>query len=245
MGKSAIRSSSLSGTRQEAEDVISSQNENQKGKGVATGQEPTLIMMDAKPFGMVADTSITNGLLGLDWALVELVGDTPSQVNEYLYDNKVSSIHGIARTLPSRSPVLAILARGTTSGIILGTSVSMRLPGSRKMCEVWTVNLNEPIGMYCYFHPLTCTRQQPILTISTEEGDCGALVINPSNGNVYGHIVAGNIGTGFAYVIPFYQTQIEICRKLGSKSKPTFVTAGDYSRWMSLNLWWLNPLPVH
>ena len=147
MGKPAIRSSSLSGTRQEAEDVTSSQNENQKGKGVAIGQEPTLSMMNAKPFVVIATTSIRNGSLGLDWALVELIGDKPSQVNEYLHDNKVSSIHGIAMTLPSRSPVLAILARGSTSGMILGTSVSMRLPGSRKMCEVWTVNLNEPIGM--------------------------------------------------------------------------------------------------
>lgn len=154
MSKSAIRSSSLPRTRQEAEDVTSSQNENQKGKGVATGQEPTLSMMDAKPFGMIAATSISNGLLGLDWALVELIGDKPSQVNEYLYDNKVSSIHGIARTLPSRSPVLAILARSSISGMILGTSVSMRLPGSRKMCEVWTVNLSEPIGMAIFIHCL-------------------------------------------------------------------------------------------
>jgi hypothetical protein len=191
-------------------------------------------MMDAKPFGMIAATSIHKGLLGLDWALVVLSGDTPSQVNEYLYDNKAASIHGIARTLPSRSPVLAILAQGSTSGMILGTSVSMRLPGSRKMCEVWTVNLNEPIGMYGYSYPLTCTWQQPILTTSTEEGDSGALVINPSNGNVYGHIVAGNIGTGFAYIIPFYQTQLEICRHLGRKSKPTFATAEEYTRWKSL-----------
>ena len=100
------------------------------------------------------------------------------------------------------------------------------------MCEVWTVNLSEPIGMYGYSHPLTCTRQRPTLTISTEEGDCGALVINPSNGLVYGHIVAGNIGTGFAYVIPFYQTQLEICKTLGSK--PTFATAEEYTRWKSL-----------
>jgi len=190
--------------------------------------------MNAKPFVVIATTSIRNGSLGLDWALVELIGDKPSQVNEYLHDNKVSSIHGIAMTLPSRSPVLAILARGSTSGMILGTSVSMRLPGSRKMCEVWTVNLNEPIGMYGYTHPLTCTRQRRILILSTEEGDCGALVINPSNGHVYGHIVAGNIGTGFAYIIPFYHTQLEICRQLGSKSKPTFATAEDYRRWMSL-----------
>jgi hypothetical protein len=151
MGKSAIRSSSLSRTRREAEDVTSSQIENQKGKGVATGQKPTLSMMDAEPFGIIAASSISNGSLGLDWALIEL-GNMHSQVNEYLYDNKVSSIHGIAGTLPSRSPVLAILARSSISGMILGKSVSMRLPGSRKMCEVWTVNLNEPIGMAIFIH---------------------------------------------------------------------------------------------
>ena len=147
MGKPAIRSSSLSGTRQEAEDVTSSQNEKQKGKGVASSRDEMLRMMDGASFGLIVDTSISNGSLGLDWALVELIGDKPSQVNEYLYDNKVLSIHGIAMNLPSRSPVLAILAQGAIAGMILGTSVSMRLPGSRKMCEVWTVNLNEPIGM--------------------------------------------------------------------------------------------------
>jgi hypothetical protein len=39
------------------------------------------------------------------------------------------------------------------------------------------------------------------LIFSIEEGDYGSLVVDPSNGNVYGHIVAGNIGTGFAYIV--------------------------------------------
>ena len=66
MGELAIRSSSHFETRQEAEDVKSSQNEKQKGKGVASGQDQMLSMMDAAPFGTINKHWLNGFRLGTD-----------------------------------------------------------------------------------------------------------------------------------------------------------------------------------
>jgi hypothetical protein len=100
--------------------------------------------------GRIAHTSINNGLLGLDWALIEITDHSYVGLNSFWSNNKLSNISGFVEALTSRSPVLAITGRGPLAGTILGMAVSMRLPGSSKMCQVWTVNLNEPIGMVVY-----------------------------------------------------------------------------------------------
>lgn len=46
-------------------------------------------------------------------------------------------------------------------------------------------------------------------------GDCGSWVINAINGDIYGHIVAGDITSGLAYMIPAYKVFNDIELRFG------------------------------
>jgi hypothetical protein len=128
------------------------QTRNEKGKGVATVPRQDLDTFPAV-LGTTAFTSIVNGSLGLDWALIEIRDDGFLSVNTFSigdiaqHENRQVQISGLAQTLPtSRPPVLALVERGSLTGTISGTAISMRLPGSSKMCEVWAVHLGGNIG---------------------------------------------------------------------------------------------------
>jgi hypothetical protein len=128
------------------------QTRNEKGKGVATVPRQDLDIFAAL-LGTTAFTSIVNGSLGLDWALIEIRDDRFLSVNTFSmgdfaqHENRQVQISGLVQTLPtSRSPVLALVERDSLTGTISGTAVSMRLPGSSKMCEIWTVQLDGYIG---------------------------------------------------------------------------------------------------
>jgi hypothetical protein len=103
--------------------------------------------------GTTAFTSIVNGSLGLDWALIEIRDDVFLSVNTFSmgdsaqHENREVHISGLVQTLPTfRSPVLALVERDSLTGTISGTAVSVRLPGSSKMYEIWTVQLDGNIG---------------------------------------------------------------------------------------------------
>ena len=40
-----------------------------------------------------------------------------------------------------------------------------------------------------------------LITVKSEHGDCGSWIVDPENGNLYGHVVAGYPKTGMAYII--------------------------------------------
>jgi hypothetical protein len=232
MGRNVTSLSSSPATSQE--EPGKPQTRNEKGKGVATVPRQDLDIF-APLLGTTAFTSIVNGSLGLDWALIEIRHDGFLSVNTFSmgdfaqHENRQVQISGLVQTLPtSRSPVLALLERDSLTGTIFGTAVSVRLPGSSKMCEIWTVQFDGNIGTTPP-PPLTvfpCLWNRDSNIFSIEQGDCGSLVVDPSNGNVYGHIVAGNIGTGFAYIVPAYHTQQDINERFGNKFK--FATTEDY-----------------
>jgi hypothetical protein len=132
----------------------SSPTTNEKGKSVAIDHTPALHTLPARIFGKIEGTSIENGSLGLDWALVNTdnadieIFDCNTFVAPTTDGGQIlARLSGIVDSLPSRSPVYALTERGELPGMILGTAVSMRLPGASKMCEVWTVQLREPIGI--------------------------------------------------------------------------------------------------
>jgi hypothetical protein len=76
----------------------------------------------------------------------------------------------------------------------------MRFPHSKNFQKVYTVRLDGTIV----------------------DGDCGSLVINHANGDLYGHIIAGSSGTGAAYIIPATQVFENLEQRLGGAvSLPT------------------------
>lgn len=48
-------------------------------------------------------------------------------------------------------------------------------------------------------------------------GDCGSWVVNAQNGDIFGHIVAGDITSGLAYIIPAYKVFDDIELRFGSR----------------------------
>jgi hypothetical protein len=143
-------------TGPEADSSGSMENRISKEKGVQ--EHPTLLL------GIIKATSIENSSLGLDWALIDIDYDQIDSVNEFWIreatgqtralrsspnrQDKCIHINALSQSLSPRCSVLALTGRGAPiPGTISGTLVSMRLPGSTEMCEVWNVQLDGPIGM--------------------------------------------------------------------------------------------------
>jgi hypothetical protein len=55
------------------------------------------------------------------------------------------------------------------------------------------------------------------LTLSTEYGDSGSWIIDPSSGSLCGYIATGDPCTSIAYIIPAYQAFSDIEQRLGRK----------------------------
>ena len=58
--------------------------------------------------------------------------------------------------------------------------------------------------------------------------------MDPLNGNIYGHVVAGDIKSGCAYIIPTYQVQKDIYNRFGTEF--TIATTEDYVKSQLLHL---------
>jgi hypothetical protein len=208
----------------------------EKGKGVQQHQNLRL--------GKIWQTSIENNSLGLDWALIEIDNDQFQAVNQFsvekstyfdidnseaLISSQDSRYHllqvkGIVQKLLPRPFVLAVTGRGAPlAGTTSGTIVSMRLPGATNMCEIWNVQFNGMIGKTI----ILCLANVEV-TFLLEQGDCGSFVVDPNSGNLYGHIVAGNIGSGFVYIMPACKTQLNITQRFSSMF--TLPTTDEYKQ---------------
>ena len=53
------------------------------------------------------------------------------------------------------------------------------------------------------------------LSSKTEKGDCGSWVLDPTNGNWLGHIIAGRPGTSVAYIVLARDIVKDISNQLG------------------------------
>jgi hypothetical protein len=163
------------------------------------------------PFGYICWSSLINGDIGLDWALIRL--EQPWRVSENIVsldkdtsvkvgaENSLIHIEEIAVEGPVGRNVLAITGMsGVISGVMSQSPTFMKMPYSKSFQEMWTVRLNENIcgslQDVLFFPPLKT------LTDTPGPGDSGAWVIHPSTGNFYGHIVAGCPGSGIAYITP-------------------------------------------
>ncbi|OCL13031.1 hypothetical protein AOQ84DRAFT_270963, partial [Glonium stellatum] len=89
--------------------------------------------------------------------------------------------------------VTATSSSGVLSGKLSATPSYMRLANGEVYQEVYTVTVNGVIS----------------------NGDCGSWVIDSKTGGLYGHIVAGNPGTGMAYIVPATQVIEDLQARLG------------------------------
>ncbi|OCK87672.1 uncharacterized protein K441DRAFT_491654, partial [Cenococcum geophilum 1.58] len=123
----------------------------------------------------------------LDYALIEVSVTSLLTFNEipildgtgtFLYPNRVVD------TGPKDTDIVTVTgSAGFLRGRLSGTK-SFRVGSAKGIIqELWTVELFGTLA----------------------DGDCGSWVVDAQSGDVYGHIVAGNTESGFAYVVPACQ----------------------------------------
>jgi hypothetical protein len=115
-----------------------------------------------------------------DWALITI---TCENVLEYLnstnWDLETVIPTGIAPRARARKVVAYIPSTGKLTGLLSLSSTYTRLPTSFSFEEVYRVQFEGPIA----------------------NGDCGSQVVDELTGELYGHIVAGCLSTGVAYIM--------------------------------------------
>jgi hypothetical protein len=133
----------------------------------------------------------------LDYALVELEGKYRDSSNEVACEpNGTQSwlrVRKVAEINSDFKIVTMTASLGLLSGRLHATASYMRQRNQRTLQELYSVHLDGKL----------------------EDGDCGSGVVNHDLGDLCGHIVAGKIGTGFAYIVPAKQVFEDIFNRLG------------------------------
>ena len=124
----------------------------------------------------------------LDYALVELDGEFRSGMNRmrsgkdvdqgWLSVRAVRDIH-VRKEETSISIATFTSSSGYLSGNLSAAPVYLRIGGASRLQEVFAVELEGSLA----------------------QGDCGSPIVDRIYGHFYGHIVAGTIGTGHAYMV--------------------------------------------
>jgi hypothetical protein len=132
----------------------------------------------------IGDTLIlsTNGPCPvLDYALLEI---SRSQLDKFSEDTLIK-LSAQVKKVPRASKVVAVTASGgIMPGQLLATPSFMRPPHSQSCQKLWTVKLQGALA----------------------KGDCGSWILDAVTGDIYGHIIAGSPGAGFAYIIPMLRS---------------------------------------
>ncbi|PMD52973.1 uncharacterized protein K444DRAFT_195242 [Hyaloscypha bicolor E] len=134
-------------------------------------------------FGFLFESSIERGNEGsLDWALIEITQPRLDSDTIALMNGSPNFV--VLRHKPLETKVFAKTAsNGIRHGDLSPMPTFMLLPGSPNFQEIWTVRFDGNL----------------------EKGDCGTLVVD-SGGNIYGHLVAGDLENRIGYIIPATQT---------------------------------------
>jgi hypothetical protein len=123
-----------------------------------------------------------------DWALVEIV-DSEVQASLRVESWLALSINNFARTPKEDVAVTTSTASmGTLTGVLSASPSYTRFPNGTAFQKIYTVQFDGPLA----------------------NGDCGAVVLDATNQQVYGHLVAGCRTTGSAYVLAAYQIEEDI-----------------------------------
>ncbi|KAI7971099.1 hypothetical protein EIK77_007215 [Talaromyces pinophilus] len=149
--------------------------------------------------GTLLASSVEGSDVGLDYALIKLEGFHASTANLLFLHNETLDLRlnltQFSNSQPQDAKIVAITgSSGYLSGRLLGTPSFSRAPDQEAPSqELWTVRFDGKI----------------------EEGDCGTCVFDAQTGGFYGHVVAGNPDSGYAYIIPAYQIRDDLFRRFG------------------------------
>ncbi|KUL89029.1 hypothetical protein ZTR_06026 [Talaromyces verruculosus] len=149
--------------------------------------------------GTLLASSVEGSERGLDYALIKIEGFHASTANRLIFRNEILdltlNLTQFSDSQPQDAKIVAITgSSGYLSGRLLGTPSFSRAPDQEAPSqELWTVRFDGKI----------------------EEGDCGTCVFDAQTGDFYGHVVAGNPDSGYAYIIPAYQIRDDIFRRFG------------------------------
>jgi hypothetical protein len=149
--------------------------------------------------GTLLASSVEGSGVGLDYALIKLEGFHASTANLLFLHNETLDLRlnltQFSNSQPQDAKIVAITgSSGYLSGRLLGTPSFSRAPDQEAPSqELWTVRFDGKI----------------------EEGDCGTCVFDAQTGDFYGHVVAGNPDSGYAYIIPAYQIRDDLFRLFG------------------------------
>ena len=140
----------------------------------------------------------TESKQSLDYALVELQGEYRYGNNELPCEPNGTQrwlrVRKIVKEIDSDAKIVTMTASsGLLKGKLCSTASYMRLSSHRTLQELYSVRLDGKLA----------------------DGDCGSSVVDQVSGDLYGHIVAGSIGTGFAYIVPAMQVFEDIFKRLG------------------------------
>jgi hypothetical protein len=153
----------------------------------AQKREPGLLVKSDDlllPVGEHIILSTTGSRPSLDYCLIEVEANgllkskqIPLKFDKYL----LPVLSGIVMNEPGDVDVVATTGSGgLLKGRLSGTPSFLMLPGSNLVQEVWAVRHNTEVV----------------------NGDCGAWVIDASNGNLFGHIVGGSPRLKVSYIVP-------------------------------------------
>ena len=159
-----------------------------KGKGVAV-TDPTSAAVNELFTGVENVGKInltpwfwTRPRTHLDYAFVEIQQPYLETFNELNIstETKMTTLfpQRVAQAIPPRTAVFAVTgSAGIIGGQLSGVPTFMKSLDFENIQEVWTVSLDGKLA----------------------DGDSGSLVVNADNGDVLGHIIAGNPGYGTAW----------------------------------------------
>lgn len=133
----------------------------------------------------------------LDYALIEVKSDSARAKNTF-HDPRTPGRHVSVKELSQdtvvSTTVIVVSSRGTLLGSVSGTPSYARSPGDKK------------------FRRMT----RAFVDGQLEKGDCGSWAVDADTGNLYGHIIAGSVGSGAALISQFSDIFEDISRRVGA-----------------------------
>ncbi|RDW91550.1 hypothetical protein BP5796_02715 [Coleophoma crateriformis] len=167
--------------------------------------------LDLKELGVLYSISKTNEGSNLDWAVIEitkqdlvlsyaLTSNSGMLFPDFDFSDKKEDHNN---TREDHQVITRAGSGRTMLGIQCGSSTFLKMKHSRSFEEVWTVELQGSLAT----------------------GDSGSWIIEKNTAKVSGHIVAGDVVSGLAYVMPAsltfndIQSQLKCTAKLTRKDK--------------------------
>jgi hypothetical protein len=131
----------------------------------------------------------------LDYAITQKPAST-SVNSDSNYHPSLQELIQRTSLKPEDTQVTAITtSNGRIEGSLSGTPSFIRLPHATRFQEVWTVHFDGQLAL----------------------GDSGSLVVDANTGRIFGHIVAGGLSSGVAYIMPAFKVIEHIMLSLGPR----------------------------